>query len=88
MTSLRTHLNRLNMEPDTAPVEANLVPSVSETKEDAPPTLAEPASGPVVEMSGALPTRPTAEPAPATGMIHVYINPNILSVSSFQFSSQ
>jgi hypothetical protein len=46
---------------------------VPQPAEGAPPTLAEPASGPVAEMSGALPADQSAEarPVDTTGTVHI-----------------
>ena len=68
-------LNLATMEPVPNTVEANTSAVVSDANEDAPPTLAEPASGPVTEVTGSLPIQTTSDAAAApssetiTGML-------------------
>jgi hypothetical protein len=64
------------MESDSATPQTLVPVKVPEPENDAPPSLAEPASGPVAElpaeMSGALPVEPSSEAKPtepAAGMI-------------------
>ena len=66
----RDHLDCNIMEPDTNTTTfgTNVSAAVEDAKENAPPTLAEPASGPAAapEMSGALPKEPAPDAAPTT----------------------
>lgn len=55
------------MDPDANTSSAVVGSSGSDAKENGPPTLAEPASGPVAEMSGALPPNSATNAAPTTG---------------------
>lgn len=53
---------------DPTPASETIVPiKITQPADNAPPTLAEPASGPVAEMSGAMPLeeKPTTETTPA-----------------------
>ena len=54
------------MEPDSAAQEVMVPVKVPQPIDDAPPTLAEPASGPAAELSGAIPGASSSEaPAPS-----------------------
>jgi hypothetical protein len=53
------------MEAEASAPQTKVPVKVLEPEDQAPPSLAEPASGPVAEMSGALPTDEPAEPTPA-----------------------
>lgn len=56
------------MEAESANAAANVAPVATEIKDDAPPTLAEPASGPAADLSGAPSDQSKSDPAPSTGM--------------------
>jgi hypothetical protein len=54
----------LNMDTET-PAQTEVPVKVTQPEDNAPPSLAEPASGPAAEMSGALPAEQPTEPEPA-----------------------
>jgi hypothetical protein len=54
----------LNMDTET-PAQTEVPVKVTQPEDNAPPSLAEPASGPAAEMSGALPAEHPTEPKPA-----------------------
>lgn len=62
------------MEPDTNALGTNVSAAVADAKENAPPTLAEPASGPATEMSGALPKETAPDAAPTTDAVTGMLN--------------
>ncbi|KEF58799.1 uncharacterized protein A1O9_03642 [Exophiala aquamarina CBS 119918] len=59
---------------DSEPAQTKVPVNVPEPQDDAPPSLAEPASGPAAEMSGALPVDTSSEAKPTETTGHVTAN--------------